>query len=391
MPQVFKTFSQVKGMWKPLGIVFVGILILFLLDAGHLRRLVTQALGGNQPLVRSSITTSAHPSPKADESSDEEDPASRLEVERLSAIMNDANATLGARVAAAAKLLEIGSDEDADAAIHLLGQLGGPEAISLLTSLGNDTAWPAELRQDAIEALGNIGTDEAKDLLLSMIGTISNSTLRAQAITSLGHNPSDEAVQVLMKILNSHSAPAEVRSAAAEGLAQTTTDALPVLKDLVSADPDPDVRANAAWAISTIGTGQSLGPELAVMAKKEEEPNVRRRIYEALLAQSENPSESLLPTIKSETDPSAQVAGFNALGDAVGRGAVSPNVATTFDSEVVPELTQIALSDNQTVNLRTRAVFALRRAGTDAALIALNQISQTQTPMVARAAYNGLH
>ena len=95
--------------------------------------------------------------------------------------------------------------------------------------------------------------------------------------------------------------------------------------------------------------------------------------------------------INSETDHSALVAGFNALGDAVGRGSVSQDVATTFDSQIVPELTQIALSDDESVNLRTRAVFALRRAGTDVAIQALAQISQTQTPMVARAANNGLH
>ena len=323
--------------------------------------------------------------------SPDQDGDANPEALRLAGLMSDANASRADRVDAAAKLLEIGSDEQVESAIEILASLGGSEAISLLSSLGRDANWPNNLRTQALDALGNIGTDEAKDTLLTLLGCISDPSLRAKVVTILGHNPSNDAVQALTKILNSHDPSPEVRAAAAEGLGQTTPAVLPVLKDLVASDPDPDVRANAAWAISTLGSGQSFGPDLASMAQREQDADVRRRIYEALLAQSDNQSGSLLPLINSETDHSALVAGFNALGDAVGRGSVSQDVATTFDSQIVPELTQIALSDDESVNLRTRAVFALRRAGTDVAIQALAQISQTQTPMVARAANNGLH
>jgi hypothetical protein len=51
----------------------------------------------------------------------------------------------------------------------------------------------------------------------------------------------------------------------------------------------------------------------------------------------------------------------------------------------VPELLQIALEENS-LNVRLRAVFALRRAETTGARTALAQISQVPEPRVASAA-----
>ena len=385
--RVFHRFESINSKWSlfiasvciAMGVSMIGL------------NPFLKPLSRNAPFLVRSVSPASAPRAIALTTSPDQDGDANPEALRLAGLMSDANASRADRVDAAAKLLEIGSDEQVESAIEILASLGGSEAISLLSSLGRDANWPNKLRTQALDALGNIGTDEAKDTLLTLLGCISDPSLRAKVVTILGHNPSNDAVQALTKILNSHDPSPEVRAAAAEGLGQTTPAVLPVLKDLVASDPDPDVRANAAWAISTLGSGQSFGPDLASMAQREQDADVRRRIYEALLAQSDNQSGSLLPLINSETDHSALVAGFNALGDAVGRGSVSQDVATTFDSQIVPELTQIALSDDESVNLRTRAVFALRRAGTDVAIQALAQISQTQTPMVARAANNGLH
>jgi hypothetical protein len=105
------------------------------------------------------------------------------------------------------------------------------------------------------------------------------------------------------------------------------------------------------------------------MAAMESMPDVRRRLYEALVPQTSIPAERLLPVIRAETDIAARVAGFNVVGNIAGQEP-SSTTAATFDKDIVPELLQVATSAND-VNLEMRAVFALRRAQTAAAQAAL--------------------
>jgi hypothetical protein len=107
-----------------------------------------------------------------------------------------------------------------------------------------------------------------------------------------------------------------------------------------------------------------------------------------LTSQTEYPSEILLPLIQAETDLAARVAGFNALGEAIKSGR-SGDVAATFDANIVPELRDVAVSQ-ENLNLRMRAVFALRRADTVAAHQALEFIATTSNPKIAQAARHGL-
>jgi HEAT repeat protein len=116
---------------------------------------------------------------------------------------------------------------------------------------------------------------------------------------------------------------------------------------------------------------------------------VRRRLYEALLPQSEIPAERLLPSVLEEDDIAARVAGFNTLASAAAQGSSDPVIAT-FDQQIVPELLQIATSDNS-VNIRMRAVFALRRGQTAAAQAALAEVANNSSnPQIAEAARHGL-
>jgi hypothetical protein len=56
---------------------------------------------------------------------------------------------------------------------------------------------------------------------------------------------------------------------------------------------------------------------------------------------------------------------------------------------MVPELETVAMGESS-LNLRMRAVFALRRAGTPASRAALARITSTHSPEIAKAASNGL-
>ena len=224
--------------------------------------------------------------------------------------------------------------------------------------------------------------------MIAAFSEFSDTDVQEVLLGSLGHFPFAQIAETWKTFLADPSTPSGLRAAAAEALSNSSADAVPFLESLASADREADVREMAAWALSTQAPGGALGSKIAQMLPLEPEPDVRRRLYESLLVQAENPSESVLQVIEQEDDPAARVAAMNAAGDAVGRKQ-SSSLAATFDSQMVPELQAVALG-NSSPNLRMRAVFALRRAGTPAALTALANISQTTAPEIATAARNGL-
>jgi len=124
------------------------------------------------------------------------------------------------------------------------------------------------------------------------------------------------------------------------------------------------------------------------MAQGESDPDVRRRLYEALLPQANIPAAQLLPMVLAEDDIAARVAGFNAISRAVAQ-APTGAVAGTFDKQIVPELVTIATTPNS-LNIQLRAVFALLQAPTTAAQDALALIANTEQSPVATAARSGL-
>ncbi len=333
--------------------------------------------------------------------------------------------------------LETASDSDAAAAIRGLGLLGGEENVRRLTDIAGDEAWPDLLRREAARgllqsgddrlgkqairslaligmdqdatdlasilndpsrsealraqaamALGRIASPLAGDELLAAFQKSSNPEFREVLIDALGHQPFARIADTWKSVLDDPATPTELRTAAAEALANSSADAVPFLESLAAGDREADVREMAAWALSAQDPGGTLGPKIATMLRSEPEPDVRRRLYESLLVQAENPADSVIDVIRQEDDPAARVAAMNAAGDAVGRGQAQA-LAATFDSEMVPELQAVALG-NDSLNLRMRAVFALRRAGTPTAQTALANISTTPAPAIATAARNGL-
>ncbi len=250
-----------------------------------------------------------------------------------------------------------------------------------------DPARSEALRIEAALALGQLGTPPARDALVDALHRTARTDLATQVLNGLSSFPFPEVGKTFAEVLDSPATPTPTRVAAVDALANSTSDAVPFLLGLAEHDRDADVRASAAWAIGAHGGG-GCGQTLAALAEHEPEADVRRRLYEAVLPGADIPAERLLPTVRAETDVAARVAGFNALGRAVGQGKAAP-VAAAFDVEIVPELTRIATSENS-LNIRMRAVFALRRARTAAAQEALAIISVTPCPQVAAAARHGL-
>jgi len=289
---------------------------------------------------------------------------------------------------AARALLQSGDERLCKQAIRSLALIGADPDAADLASILNDPSRSESLRGQAAMALGRIGSPFAGDELLSAFHKSSGPELREALIDALGHLPFERIADTWKSVLDDPATPSELRAAAAESLANSSSDAVPFLESLAAGDREADVREMAAWALSTQPPGGTLGPKIAAMLRSEPEPDVRRRLYESLLAQAENPSETVIDVIRQEDDPAARVAAMNAAGDALGRGQ-APALASTFDAEMVPELQAVALG-NSSLNLRMRAVFALRRAGTPAAQTALATISSTPAPEIATAARNGL-
>jgi HEAT repeat protein len=307
---------------------------------------------------------------------------------QLAAIMRDGGWSDAVRTEAALGLLKAGTPAEARSSIKTLGVIGGEANTANLTTILNDATLPQELRVEAALSLGNIRSPESADALIAAFELFPDPEIHEQLLDTLGHFPFPQIESTWKEFLADPNTPDDLRAAAAEALASSTPESVEFLKSLAGSDRDPKVREEAAWALSIQGKGGNLGNELLQMALKEEEPDVRRRLYEALLGQTANPAEALLPTIKEESDVAARVAGFNAVADAVKREK-STALAAEFNGAIVKELREIALS-SETLNVRMRAVFALRRAGTGAADVALRTISETQNPKIAQAAMNGL-
>jgi HEAT repeat protein len=275
------------------------------------------------------------------------------------------------------------------ATIRGLSTIGGTDVTEKLVALLRDSKQPDQLRIEAALGLGTIGTPEAADMLTKALLETMETEVGMQILDALGRFPFETVAGTFKQFLSAPEVPAEKRVVALEALAYSTAGAVPFLLGFAEGDADADVRASAAWAISTHGRYRDIAPMLTDMVEAEPDEDVRRRLYEALLPQSEIPAERLLPSVLEEDDIAARVAGFNVLASAATQGS-SETFAATFDLQIVPELLQIALSDNS-VNIRMRAVFALRRGQTAAAQAALAEVANNSSnPQIAEAARHGL-
>jgi hypothetical protein len=274
------------------------------------------------------------------------------------------------------------------AAIRGLSAIGGRDVSEKFVSFLQDSQQPDRIRIEAALGLGAIGTPEAADVLAKAFMKARETDLGMQILNALGHFPFETVAGTFEQCLSAAEVPAETRVAATEALANSSASAVPFLLGFAQNDEDADVRASAAWAVSAHGRYKNIAPVLTDMVEGETDADVRRRLYEALLPQSGIPAERLLPSVLEEDDIAARVAGFNALANGVAQGS-SETFAATFDQQIVPELLRIAISENS-VNIRMRAVFALRRAQTDAAQAALAEIADTSNPQIAEAARHGL-
>jgi HEAT repeat protein len=171
-------------------------------------------------------------------------------------------------------------------ALQALGEIGPADADSALLAGLEAAAFPT--RYSAAVALRRVGRNRSIDALLDRLRSAiaSDREILAVALAGpIGDAPSDVQIQRLIDALES--SPGPVSDALIEALAHVPgprgtralvgliprlgklgraklaealaahPDAAPVLQGLL-ADPDPSVRANAAWALGAVGSGAAL-------------------------------------------------------------------------------------------------------------------------------------
>ena len=167
-------------------------------------------------------------------------------------------------------------------------------------------------------------------------------------------------------------------------MGQTKGDAVAFLISY-AADPDAEIRAAAALAMSMTETPGAAGDRLLGLLAAEKDPEVRARLYQALGNQANSDLAAVMRGFASETDPRARIAGLDFLAGNM-RAHSTEDWLNYFEQNAVGELKQDALA-GATRDQRSAAVVALKRAGTPGASAALQEIAlQAGDPRIAEAA-----
>jgi HEAT repeat protein len=272
-------------------------------------------------------------------------------------------------------LLKDPSEAIVQAAIRGLSQLGSPEAVTALTQLLNDSLRSSDLRTEAAAGLGNISGQPAMDALAQAALTLGDEDLVTQVLNAIGGRDFSETQSFFQKYMGS-AVSSDLRVAAIESLWQAKGDPTAFLASYIS-DPNAEVRASAAWAISATDTAGSAGPQLLASLQGEQDPEVRRRLYQALSNQDSFDTGTALALLQRETDPTARVAGMDLLAKTL-HDNPTPALQTYFDQTAAPALKNAALT-GETSSERMAAVIALVRASTPSAMSVLQDIAQQST------------
>ena len=292
---------------------------------------------------------------------------------------------------AMAMLLDLVHDTDQTAArgaIRGLAIRGDAESTDALGKVLFDEGMPESVRSEAALALGEVQQPSALAALTEAATQWPDGPLAESAIEGLGKRPFSETKEFFGNYLQTPGLSAESKVAAVEALGNSSGDAAPFLLNLTG-DPDPEVRAAAAWSLLGTGGDTDLSASLISLLQKEPDSTVRSRLYQALGNQDAVDVSAVLALAQKETAPEARLEALALLATAC-HSTPSADSLAYFNQTAVPELKQTALSGLSSQN-RLSSVTALARAGTAESTGALTEISHQATdPRVVEAAQAAL-
>jgi len=257
-------------------------------------------------------------------------------------------------------------------ALETLGQIGTDRATDVLIAMRNDE--DDFIRWGVAAALRQIGTDRARDALIAMrndenpqvrfeamrafeqIGT-DRTSVRRKAARALGQIRSDRAIEALIAALNDEDS--KVRRKAAVALGQIRSDRATDMLIAALSNEDSFVRRNVAEALGQIGTDKARDALIVVL--NDEDSSVRRKAARAL------------GQIGTSKVIEALIAALNDEDSNVRRNAAAALGQIGFDRAVDTLIT--ALNDEDSF-VRWETTKALGQIGsdraTDSLIVALN-------------------
>lgn len=270
-------------------------------------------------------------------------------------------------------------------AIRGWARAGGEESANLLTELVYSGDRPESVRTEAALALGELADQPKAYLALTNAAwQLRDDALAPAVLEGLGRRPIIETHEFFRQYLTDPNVPSALRCAAVEALGQAEGDTSLLLLQFIR-DPDPAVRAGAAWALSTTRESGQASELLVAHLQSEPDPSVRLRLYQALGNQESFDPTAVVLLVQQESRTDVRLSGLDFLGQAR-RDNPSALLVEFFDTIATPELKAVAL-ESEDAQSRLAAVIALKRAPTAATTAALAEVALlSPDPVVARSA-----
>jgi HEAT repeat protein len=276
-----------------------------------------------------------------------------------------------------------GEEITARAAIRGLARRDDAASVGTLTQLLYDFSKPESVRSEAALALGKVSQPGGLEALLRASNDLKEDAVAESVLDGLARRPFSETEGFFTRLLDSAEQTGADKVTVLEALAETPGEVAPLLLKY-AADPDPEVRAAAVWALNSTETDIAIGPQLAELLAKEDGPEVRKRLYEVLSSRKDYDIDAVLSLVQREAEPSAQIAAYGWLAATARAG--NSDAQALFNTTALPTLKNVALTDGS-AERRLASVLALRRAETAPAAAALLDIAgQSKDPRVVAAA-----
>jgi HEAT repeat protein len=281
-------------------------------------------------------------------------------------------------------LLGAADEAVARGAIRGLGRAGDPEALEALAGILGDEAARPGARGEAAYVLGEASGTAALEALVRAAHAAGEGPLRGEVLAGLGARPFAETEGFFREYLGSPETSPTAKAAALEALGDSRGNPAPVLLEY-AAHADPALREASAAALAAAEETGEIGESLVRLLATETVPDVRLGLYQALESQASFDLARVQALVLAEEAADVRLAGLGLLA-AAGPHAGDAAIADHVERDVVPELEATAI-EGAAPRERMASVIALRRAGTPAAVRALERIAEEAAdPQVVEAA-----
>jgi len=274
--------------------------------------------------------------------------------------------------------LEADEDQIVRAALRGLAATDNSADMDLFAGLLS-AGTPSAIRIEAAKALGVVSDPEAGRILMDAWGAADpeDEVFRRALIEGLGQRDIDET-RVFFEQLMAEETDPKVRLNVLEAISEAKGDTDSFFLDCLN-DFDGRIRAEAAWNMAF--SDGNHGAELSEQLSAESDPNVRKRLYEALDGQEHINLSLVMGLAEKEDRPDVELAACTLL--AVNLDAIEDVSERNSTEQALIDYFEQTAVDGSTLNQRLRAVIGLRRMQTDRASAALERvISQSEDPRV---------